>query len=119
MKTHTHSLIPPTLQFHLLDYKRAALNTDGNAALQTIQTVEKFGDVAEVDFSFVSAPTFASSYLTLNAKGEFYSQTSPQVSTSCVFTLTSDLLTGTESILTFTRKRLIRLALWQTLPMAR
>jgi hypothetical protein len=50
-----------------------------NAALCTIPFVEKFGDVAQVDFSLVSAPTFGGNYLTLNSKGEFTSQAHPVV----------------------------------------
>jgi hypothetical protein len=50
-----------------------------NAALNTIPFVERFGNVAQVDFSLVSAPTFGANYLTLNSKGEFTSQAHPVV----------------------------------------
>lgn len=55
------------------------LGQGANAALSTIPFVEKFGDVAQVDFSLVSAPTFGGNYLTLNSKGEFTSQAHPVV----------------------------------------
>jgi lipopolysaccharide-binding protein len=48
------------------------LNKGGNEALQTMPVIEKVGHLAEVDFSFLSAPTIQSSYFTVNAKGEFY-----------------------------------------------
>ena len=49
------------------------LGQGANAALSTIPFVEKYGDVAQVDFSLASAPSFGGNYLTLSAKGEFTS----------------------------------------------
>jgi len=48
------------------------INNAANQALQTIPFTEDFADIAEIDYSLISGPTFGSNYLTLNAKGEFY-----------------------------------------------
>lgn len=56
-----------THEMHDVDIEQGA-----NQALQTIPFQEQFADIAEIDYSLVQPPTFGSSYLTLNAKGEFY-----------------------------------------------
>ncbi len=55
-----------------------------NNALQSINLVETLGDVAELDLTLVSAPTFAQDYFTLNSKGEFYLQSNHSV-TACPY----------------------------------
>ncbi|CAI8057853.1 Lipopolysaccharide-binding protein [Geodia barretti] len=66
-----------SLRGQVCDEAKSTINTQGNAALETLPVIVQVDSISEIDFRLLQSPSFTSEYMETLHKGEFYSIAHP------------------------------------------
>ena len=55
-----------------------SIDTQGNAALESLPVIVDIDKVSEIDFALLSPPSFTSTYVSTDHKGEFFNRNNPK-----------------------------------------